>query len=72
MRQFWSGFEKRANFMGQAVGKFSRGGQIPIPGMRSHPPSANIIPGHGAVAVSKKMSIKPISQSSRGLPETPT
>jgi hypothetical protein len=66
MDYFWEGFEKRA----ANLGKFSRGGKTtPIPGMRTHPASPAAIPGQGAVAVSKKMGIKPISQHSKGMPE---
>jgi len=75
MSHFWQGFEKRAsNLLTQAkgvVGAGSKGGKIPIPGMRTHPPHTNIIPGHGAVTVSKNMNIKPITQSSRGVPGSP-
>lgn len=71
MENFWSGFEKRAASVGRTVGKFSKGG-VPIPGMRLHSPSPKTIPGQGAVSVSKKMNIKPISQHSKGIPETPT
>lgn len=66
---FWNGFEKRALSVGQAVGKFSKGGKIPIPGMRTHPASPATIPGQGAVAVSKNLNIKPITQHSKGMPE---
>lgn len=69
MSAFWNGFEKRAVSVGQAVGNFSKGGKVPIPGMRTHPASPAAIPGQGAVAVSKKMGIKPISQHSKGMPE---
>lgn len=72
---FWQGFEKRAASVGQTVGKFSKGGKvttIPIPGMRTHPATPKTIPGQGAVSVSKRMHIRPISQHSKGIPETPT
>lgn len=74
MEQFWEGFCKRAEMpaiykgVSKSVGLGARGGHIPIPGMRTHPANPTTIPGHGAVSVSKKMSIKPISQQSRGMP----
>lgn len=74
MEYFWNGFEKRAadlyKGISKVVGAGAKGGKVPIPGMRTHAPSPNIIPGHGAVTVSKKMSIKPITQHSKGMPET--
>jgi len=52
------------------IGKFSRGGKTtPIPGMRTHPSSPSVIPGHGAVSVSKNLNIKSITQHSKGMPE---
>jgi len=66
MEQFWNGFEKRA----ANLGKFSRGGKTtPIPGMRQHPSSPSVIPGQGAVSVSKNLNIKSITQHSKGMPE---
>jgi len=70
MQQFWNGFEKRALSVGQSIGKFSKGGKTtPIPGMRTHPSSPSVIPGHGAVSVSKNLNIKSITQHSKGMPE---
>jgi hypothetical protein len=72
MFAFWEGFEKRAIAdVGRAIGRFSRKAHAstPIPGMRMHPATPKIIPGHGAVAVSKSMKIKGISQTSKKLPE---
>lgn len=74
MQQFWNGFEKRALDVGRVRGLASKGRHTPppIPGMRPSPSTPQRIPGHGAVAVSKNLSIKPITQQSRGVPETAT
>lgn len=72
MNGFWEGFHKHAvNILKSSkgvVGLGSKGGKIPIPGLRTHSSSPNIIPGQGAVTVSKGMNIKSITQSSKGVP----
>jgi len=65
-----SAWRKDFNKSAANIGKFSRGGKTtPIPGMRQHPASPSVIPGQGAVSVSKNLNIKSITQHSKGMPE---
>jgi hypothetical protein len=73
MNYFWTGFEKRAIAdAGKAVGKFSKGGKLPLPGMLTHVSSPSRLPGQGAVKATGKGNLNPIHQHTVGTPGVQT